>query len=207
MTYSLVISSFKYGHLAAHAIESALSQTKKFDKIYFVDDGVGDCEHLLKLYNEVNFTFRRHNLGIIENFQDMLNKVQTDYVMFLGADNWLRSDTLEKLSEFNTDIITYNIIVTGQLRDEICKQYPNTTHHYLGEIRWVRKDQHHGSMLYKVLKAKEVGGYEKHLPNGERTDEDFALWNKMRKAGATVQYVNQELLYYRRHKQNFNKFS
>ena len=45
MTFSLVISSYKYGHLAAHAIESALCQTKPFDSIYFVDDGVGDCGH------------------------------------------------------------------------------------------------------------------------------------------------------------------
>ena len=51
MTYSLVICSYKYGHLAAHAIESALSQSKRFDKIYFVDDGVGDCEHILILYH------------------------------------------------------------------------------------------------------------------------------------------------------------
>jgi glycosyltransferase involved in cell wall biosynthesis len=206
MTYSLVICSYKYGHLAAHAIESALSQSKRFDKIYFVDDGVGDCEHLLRLYHEVSFTFRRHNLGIVANFQDMLNKVQTDYVMFLGADNWLRSDTLEVLSQYNTDIITYDIMVTGQLKQEISKLYPNSTENYNGEIKWSRKDQHHGSMMYKVSKAKEVRGYEKHKPDSERTDEDNALWDKMIKAKATVKYVNQELLYYRRHKQNFNKY-
>ena len=206
MTYSLVIASYGYGHLAAHAIETALSQSKSFDKIIFVDDAAGDCAHLKKLYPQIEFIFRENNLGIVANFQDMLNRVQTDYVMFLGADNWLRSDTLEKLSEFNTDIITYNIIVTGQLRDEITKLYPSTTHDYFGEIRWVRKDQHHGSMLYRVQKAKEVGGYEKHRPDGERTDEDNALWDKMLKAGASVQYINQELLFYRRHRQNFNKY-
>jgi hypothetical protein len=61
-------------------------------------------------------------------------------------------------------------------------------------------------MLYTVLKAKEVGGYEKHRPDGERTDEDNALWDKMVKAGATVKYVQGEFLYYRRHKENFNKY-
>ena len=206
MTYSLVICSYKYGHLAAHAIESALSQTKKFDKIYFVDDGVGDCEHLLRLYHEVIFIFRRENLGIIENFQDMLNMVKTDYVMFLGADNWLRSDALEKLSKCTADIITYNIMVTGELKTEISKLYPHATSNINGDIKWVRKDQHHGSMLYKVSKAKDVKGYEKHKIDGERTDEDNALWDKMIKAKATVQYVDEELLYYRRHKENFNKY-
>jgi glycosyltransferase involved in cell wall biosynthesis len=206
MTYSLVICSYKYGHLAAHAIESALSQSKRFDKIYFVDDGVGDCEHLLRLYHEVSFTFRRHNLGIVANFQDMLNKVQTDYVMFLGADNWIASDTLLMLSQYKEDIITYNIMVTGELKGEIAKLYPQNTYYSSGDINWTRDHLHHGSMMYKVSKAKEVGGYEKHKPDGERTDEDNALWDKMIKAGATVKYVKSSFLYYRRHKQNFNKY-
>jgi len=50
MTYSVVIASYKYGHLASHCIESVLAQTKPFDKIYFVDDGAGDCGHLRYLY-------------------------------------------------------------------------------------------------------------------------------------------------------------
>jgi len=206
MTYSLVISSYKYGHLAAHAVETALSQSKPFDKIYFVDDGVGDCFHLPNLYPKVEYVFRRKNLGIVNNFQDMLDRVSTDYVMFLGADNWLRSDSLFMLSQYKTDIVTYDIMVTGELKDEIARLYPYSTHEFKGDIMWSRKDQHHGSMLYKVLKAKEVGGYEKHRPDGERTDEDNALWDKMVKAGATVKYVQGEFLYYRRHKENFNKY-
>ena len=226
MTYSLVISSYKYGHLAAHSIESALSQSRKefsemlffkegsphpappisFDKIYFVDDGAGDCAHLPKLYPQVEFILREKNLGIVDNCQDMLNRVETDYVMFLGADNWLRSDTLFMLSQYKTDIVTYDIMVTGELKNEIARLYPYSTHEFNGDIKWRRKDQHHGSILYKVSKAKEVGGYEKHRPDGIRTDEDYALWNKMIKAGATVQYVQGDFLYYRRHRENFNKY-
>jgi hypothetical protein len=126
--------------------------------------------------------------------------------MFLGADNWLRSDALYTLSKYRDDIITYDIMVTGELKNEISKLYPHSTEEYNGDIKWSRRDQHHGSMLYKVLKAKEVGGYEKHRPDGERTDEDNALWDKMVKAGATVKYVQGEFLYYRRHKENFNKY-
>ena len=43
---TIVIASYRYGHLAAHCIESILSQTKAPEKILFVDDGVGDCGHL-----------------------------------------------------------------------------------------------------------------------------------------------------------------
>lgn len=144
-------------------------------------------------------------MGIVANFQDMLNRVETDYVMFLGADNWITSDTLFTLSQYKEDIITYNIMVTGELKYEISKLYPQHTSMWNGDINWMREYLHHGSMMYRVAKAKEVGGYEKQRPDGERTDEDNALWDKMKKAGAT-KYVKSSFLYYRRHRQNFNKY-
>ena len=32
------------------------------------------------------------------------------------------------------------------------------------------------------------------------------VWDKLNKAGATISYIPQGLLYYRRHKENFNKY-
>ena len=60
-----VVASYKYGHLAAHCIESLLSQTVKLERILFVDDGVGDCEHLPRIYPEVDFILRKENLGTV----------------------------------------------------------------------------------------------------------------------------------------------
>lgn len=212
MKYGVVISSYKYGHLASHCIESVLCQTKKFDNIWFVDDGAGDCQYLLKLYDDrgINFVIRENNLGIVGNFSDMLmNKVNTDYVMFLGADNWLRPDTLELLSyqmdKPVADIVTYDIIVTGELREEIQNTYSSWMHKHEGDYYWSRRMQHHGSMLYNVKMAKKLGGYARNNISG-RTDEDLNLWDKMIKDGAVVKHLSQALLYYRRHKENFNKY-
>ncbi len=212
MKYGLVISSYKYGHLAAHCIESVLCQTRKFDKVWFVDDGAGDCKYLSELYHDrgIDFILREENMGIVKNFNDMLmKKVTTDYVMFLGADNWLRPDALELLSyqmdKTPPDIITYDIIITGELREEIQKFYASWTHRHEGDYYWSRRMQHHGSMLYKVKLAKQVGGYAKNNTS-ERTDEDLNLWDKMNKEGAIVKHLAQGLLYYRRHKENFNKY-
>jgi glycosyltransferase involved in cell wall biosynthesis len=205
MTYTLVIASYKYGHLGAHAIESALSQTKKFDKILFVDDGVGDCAHLPLLYPQVEFILRNENLGIVKNFQDMLEMVETDMVIFLGADNWLRSDALELLSNSMANVVTYDIMVTGELKNEIYQFFPNDMKKNQGDWHWERYYKHHGSMMYNVKMAKELGGYE-HNRTSTRTDEDLNLWDKFINANATLGYVNQPLLYYRRHKENFNKY-
>lgn len=209
MTFGVVISSYKYGHLAAHCIETILAQTKQFDEIYFVDDGVGDCKHLVDLYGDrVNFLFREANMGTVANFQDMLmNRVKTDYVMFLGADNWLRGDTLQKLHkhcELAMNVVTYDIIITGELKEEIWKFYENDCVHLEGDIYWRRDMKHHGSILYDVYLAKSVGGYAHN--GGFRTDEDANLWEKLVKAGANLCYHPEGLLYYRRHKENFNKY-
>lgn len=209
MTFGIVISSYQYGHLAAHCIESVLGQTKQFDEIWFVDDGAADCSDLVYLYGDrVKFILRAQNMGTVNNFQDMLmNRVTSDYVMFLGADNWLRSDTLERLStrcETLGNVITYDIMITGELREEIYQFYEKDCVRLEGDIYWRRENQHHGSMLYDVALAKSIGGYAHN--GGYRTDEDANLWGKLVKIGANVEYVPEAFLFYRRHRQNFNKY-
>lgn len=202
-TYAIVISSYRYGHLAAHAIESVLSQTNQFDTIYFVDDGVGDCTHLPSIYPEVKYVFREKNLGIVDNFQDMLYRVTETMVMFMGADNWLRSDALEKLKLYgnDADVITYDIMITGEKKQEFAKYYPNDTTFHNGDIYWERHGSYLGSMLYDIEFVKGVGGY---LPSNHT--EDFDLWDRMIVlGGAKVSYIDAPLLFYRRHRENFNK--
>ncbi len=202
MTNTCVISSYKYGHLAAHCIETVLAQTKPFDKILFVDDGAYDCDHLPALYPDVEYTFRAENVGVVWNFHDMLQKVDTDRVMFLGADNWIREDTLEKLSKSSADIVTYDIIVVGNLKDEITKRHGDEVKGHHGSYLWDRSKGHHGSMLYNATMAKEVGGY-KYKQQG-RSLEDMVLYHRLLDNGATREHIAQPLLYYRRHKENYN---
>ena len=200
MTNGIVIASYRYGHLAAHAIESVLAQTQPFDKIYFVDDGAGDCTHLTKLYPMVDFTLRETNLGVVQNFHDMLMKVTTDRCMFLGADNWLREDALEILSTSPADVITYDIMVVGNLRNEILNRHPLEVRKQNGSWYWDRSSGHHGSMLYDTKRAQTVG-YSS--PPG-RSLEDQVLYHKLLMNGATRAHIPEALLYYRRHKENFN---
>ena len=200
---TVVVASYRYGHLAAHCIESLLSQTVAPEKILFVDDGVGDCTHLPMTYPEVEYVLRDENLGTVDNFQDMLMRVKSEYTMFLGADNWLRSDAIWKLLEHNhlrdSDIVTYEVMVTGEFKmghrdaglPDVMRQ---------GDVYW-RWDGHHGSMMYRTTLG-QAAGYAKR--EGEiNTEEDHVLWDKMLEAGATVSHLKEPLLYYRRHRENF----
>jgi glycosyltransferase involved in cell wall biosynthesis len=200
---TVVIASYRYGHLAAQAIESVLAQTRPAERILFVDDEAGDCSRLPALYPEVDFVLRDRNLGVVENFQDMLSRVRSDRCLFLGADNWLRSDALELLEACDADIVTYDIVVTGTERETVTGLYPCRP--YQGDAYWDRRGLWHGSMLYRVSVARMVGGYARS-GNPRYTGEDKVLWNRMRAAGATVLHVPEGLLYYRRHRQNFFKY-
>lgn len=192
------IMSYKYGHLAAQAVESVLSQTRKADVIRLYDDGVGDCKHIKSLYPEVEVIEREKNLGTVENFQDALTRTETDKVMFLGADNWLRPDSLEQLDAVDADIVSYDITLFGTEAEEFSKQVP----HYLqdGYRIWACKGMH-GSSLYNTELAKKYG--YKRNPESIKSEEDKMLFDAMVAGGAKHTHVSVPLLYYRRHKHNF----
>lgn len=184
---TIAIASFHYGHLVAQAIESVLWQTQKPDEILVVDDGAGDLPDLFHLYGIVP-TVRKKNLGIIENFNDILfNMVETERVLFLGADNWLHPRAIELMSQEEADIVSCDAFIVGE-----------------GVYRrWTLHHQPHGSALYDVGKAKEVGGYE--ASGREHTEEDSVMFKKMMDRGASFYRVDRPLLYYRKHAHNFNK--
>lgn len=203
---TVVVASYKYGHLASQAIESVLGQTLK-PKVLFVDDGAGDCGHLPNLYPEVEFVLRDKNLGTVDNFQDMLMRVETDKCMFLGADNYLRPDTLEILNEVEADIVSYDISIIGDDKQDFCTRVgANEVEDGYNIWRFVKGDIErgnyiHGSSLYNTKLAKEVG----YKPSGNsRTEEDWMLFKGMLRNGASHSHIPIPLLYYRRHRVNFN---
>ena len=207
---SVVISSYKYGHLAAHCVESILSQSTKPNRILFVDDCAGDCWHIQKYYPEVEYYENPENYGTVKNFQSMLEKVDTEYCMFIGADNWLRSDALELMTKIidldHPDIITYDMILTGQLKETRVPYHREEMQRYQGDYYWSRALKHHGSMLYRTRLAKFVGGYSRLNDWSHQTQEDLSLWNRMINANATVRHLDQALLYYRHHRVNNNRY-
>ena len=203
---TVVIASYRYGHLAAHCIESLLSQTISPTRILFVDDGGLDCNHLPALYPDIEYVLRDENLGVVDNFQDMLSRVDTEYVLFIGADNWLRSDAIELLSRASADIVTYDVIVTGELKEDILMRLPIQAFPHQGDLYWDRQQQHHGSMMYRTALGQKIG-YKKRYEDGAHPQEDWNLWDKMLQQGATVASLKEGLLFYRRHRENFLKYS
>jgi hypothetical protein len=189
MTLTINIMSYRYGHLAAQAIESVLSQTVKPNIINLFDDGAGDCGHLPEIYPEVDFILRAQNDGIIDNFNDALMRTPTDRVIFLGADNWLAPETVEKCLEHEEDIVSYDSIKFGNGANEY----------------WHLPDFPHGSAMYNVELAKNYM-YAATDSGSTRTEEDNVLFTQMLENGASLYIIEEPLLMYRwRHRLNFNQ--
>jgi glycosyltransferase involved in cell wall biosynthesis len=209
MSLTVNICSYRYGHLAAQAIDSVLSQSMKPDVVRFFDDGVGDCAYLQAIYPEVEFVLRPDNLGTVRNFQDALDRTETEFALFLGADNWLRLDTLELLyGHRSADIVSYDISIVGEHRQafsgrvgakERCHGANIWRFNHTTDIN--NGNNCHGSSMYRVSEAKKVG----YAPSGgSRTEEDWVLFRGMTNNGAVRAHVPEPLLYYRRHSRNFN---
>jgi hypothetical protein len=50
-------------------------------------------------------------------------------------------------------------------------------------------------------------GYKKRYEDGAHPQEDWNLWDKMIEQDATVTSLKEGLLFYRRHRENFLKYS
>lgn len=203
---TVCIMSYRYAHLASQAIESVLCQTRRPDRILLVDDGAHDgIDKIGALYN-IETIVRPDNLGIVENFNQTLNLVTTEKVMFLGADNWLRQDALEKMVT-DADITSSDIVLFGTESSEFAETVGANKEDYQYIWRFKQGDINqgnyiHGSSVYNVKLAKKFG-YERS--NNLKSEEDWMLWRKMLNNGATHKHINEPLLFYRRHKQNYQK--
>ena len=77
---------------------------------------------------------------------------------------------------------------------------------YQGDLYWSRQERHHGSMMYRTALGQKIG-YKKRYEDGVHPQEDWNLWDKMLEQGATVASLKEGLLFYRRHRENFLKYS
>lgn len=196
---TVCIMSYRYGHLVAQAVESVLAQTLQPKQIVVVDDGAGDCDQALKHYEgQVWYVRRPQNFGIVKNFRTALSNVTTPRVLFLGADNYLRPDALERLSASECDIVSSYLAFVGPDAQKASQGLTGITVKDGYPVYELKAP--HGSSLYNVELAREVGGYE--ASGGEKSEEDSVLFKKMINAGATHEVIEEPLLYYRKHAAN-----
>lgn len=223
---TVVVVSYNYVSFISQALDSLISQERLPDRILAVDDGAHDgameiAQWYGKKYGLVETLEREENMGVVANFDDILrNRVSTEMVMFLGADNWLRPDALAKM-DIDGDIISSDLYYVGVRAKHMISHKKVRVKSEYKDGYWIRRfsgdskhinmrNEIHGSSLYNVKLAQRFG--YRYLENkGEIFDktrplEDWQLWKDMiKKGGAKHVHVPEPLLYYRRHDGNYLK--
>lgn len=210
-TITVVITSYNYGMYLAQALDSVLSQTRRPEAILVVDDGSHDMTFEVAKKFGVDCIIRQDNLGVVDNLNDILyNHVNTDKMMHLGADDYLRPDALE-LMDLPYDIVYSDLAYFGPLAHKVPMGAKTEYKDGYWLKRFTKDWRHiltgnciHGSSLFDVKMARAVGGYKAKKNRGARLEEDWYLFGEMIKAGAIAYRVPEPLLFYRKHRFNIN---
>lgn len=212
---SVIIANYNYGHLAAEAIESVLRQTLMPDEILFIDDCSEDnsLEVANRYREKIRIVRNERNLGIVANFNKAVSLTGGDYICFLGADNRLRSDYVQKcmlaLDAHPEAAIAYTDVALFGPRAEVLAQKVGAVAvegvsdvflwHFVDFTEQTRKTLAqtnfiHGSSMYRRKAFEQVGGYKESAG-----PEDHHLFVRMIEAGWSAVHCREYLLEYRQH--------
>ena len=216
---AIIIANYNYGRFVAEAIESVLSQTMAPDEVLVIDDcSIDGSEEIIARYaDRVRFVRNSRNLGIIGNFNKAVSLTTSSYIGFLGADNRMRSDYVERckavldrdegLAVAYTDLLLFGPrasllaarVGAEMISESITERWPV----YLWRFR-EPSAQHleqlpvdnfiHGSSMYRRQAFAKVGGYK---PSNRAEDHD--LFVRMVTAGWGAARVPFPLIEYRQH--------
>lgn len=131
------------------------------------------CAHII-LYDDA-----RRGPAALRN--EALRRVNTDFVIFLDADDWIAPDFARRcINEWQP----YRYVYTDW--------YEGETHRPAPDCAWVGGTWHVITTLLPTASALHVGGFDEHMPGAE--DTDFYL--KLRHAGICGTRLPKPLFHY-----------
>ena len=201
---TVYITNFNYGEYLEEAIESVLAQTINNYELIIIDDGSTDksLEILKKYEYRKNIKFiKQKNKGLNVTNNIALRISKGKYIIRLDADDWLKNNALEILSdhmEKNSDIGLvfadyYKVNKDGQIIEEIRR-------HDFQEVTLLDQPAHGACTLIRTSCLKSIGGYDESF----RCQDGFDLWIRFIQ-NYKVNNINQPLFYYRQHNKNLTK--
>lgn len=216
---TLIVACYNYGAYLPEAMESVLAQTVPPDEIILIDDASTDgSSDVAARYRDVaTVVINELNLGIVENFNKAVALASGDYIAFLGADNRLRSDYVERcraaLDRDDTVAIAYtDMTIFGHRAADLASrvgarllatsrlekwpvylwQFPEPTAEVTASLH--ETNFMHGSSMYRRKAFDQAGGYRT-----SQGPEDHHLFGRMLALGWHAARVGAPLVEYRQH--------
>ncbi len=97
---SIVICNYNYEKYIAHAISSAINQTHQPTEIIVVDDGsVDNSVEVIQSFSTQVKLVKKNNGGQVSAYNEGINHVTGDVVIFLDADDELLPNALDEIAD------------------------------------------------------------------------------------------------------------
>jgi glycosyltransferase involved in cell wall biosynthesis len=218
-----IIACYNYGEFLIEAVESVLRQTILPDEIIISDDCSDDDTELIaknyvkKYPNLIKFNKNLYNMGIVDHFNKVVSITNSEYIMFLGADNRILSNYIEECSSIldsnkkiaiaYTDYAFFGnrskVAYTSVREDFRCKVINNTFYQIifpefekLDEMQIYIQNSNfiHGSSMFRRSAFNLVGGYLK-----SEGAEDHNLFKRILLKGFLAKKAKKTNLEYRQH--------
>ncbi len=194
-------------------IDSILNQTHKEFRLLISDDGSTDStREILEEYknkdSRIEVFFQENNLGVVKNFEFLLEKVEAKYYMFSDQDDiWKESKiekSLKKIEE-GFDLVYSDLEVVDEELNVIYKSYWKLK----GIYNKIKKYNNFESLYLNnfvtgctMISKKELINKFLPLPNTSKyVLHDYWISLILSQEGK-ISYIEEPLIKYRQHKNN-----
>lgn len=114
MKYTIIITVYNKEKYIERCIKSACKQNFDDYQIMIVNDGSTDnSEKLIKKYlkNKKIKYYKKENSGIADTRNYAIEKVETEYFLFLDADDYISIDLLETIDKYKDyEVLSFNAV-------------------------------------------------------------------------------------------------
>ncbi|MCD7994562.1 MAG: glycosyltransferase [Clostridia bacterium] len=188
------------------AINSILSQTfKDFEYIIILDkpDNRESFSYLTEWSekdNRIRFYVNEKNIGLARSLNRGIDLAQGYYIARMDADDISKPQRLERELQFietsGADMVCClvdKIDEKGEKWDQI-KPFPNSPE-FIERMLPIQDIVVHPTVLMNTERVKALGGYRPFS-----ACQDYDCWLRMLTSGYQIKILNENLLYFRRHK-------
>ena len=202
----ILMATYNGEKYLSEQIESIISQTYTKWNLLVRDDGSSDNTYaILSEYEKKDSRIRiikdnKGNLGIVKNFEELLHNSDSEFIMFSDQDDVWKKNKIEIMMKYigNSDLIISDAVITNENLELQCDSLFSVVNSRNGIIKNIIKNTYYGCcMLFKRKVLKKA------LPIPENKEICHDLWiGLISEKYYKVKFINEKLLYFRRHSSN-----
>jgi glycosyltransferase involved in cell wall biosynthesis len=199
LTVTVAVACYNHGRFLCEALFSAQRQTRPADAIVVVDDGSNDAtRQICALFPTVAY-IRQDNAGLSAARNTALRLAGTSHILFLDADDMLLPCALERALALHTSRPGLAFAYGGyrdvdEIGAVLAEHAPVEVADAFERLLGGNFIAMHGTVVYDVMRLRDVGGFDTEL----QSCEDWDVYLKLARRESIAAYSGAAADY-RRH--------